>query len=117
MEFSRVDLSDLQDLDESFSNLEIVDLVNVRAKNIGEVETQNPASTITDASSSNIPMGNPGVNYMAATPQRGNRAHDPFYRLTNSPWGKTVLEPIKPYSVMLNLDTPDFRNLEKLIDD
>ncbi|KAL8462291.1 hypothetical protein ACS0TY_033369 [Phlomoides rotata] len=92
MEFSRVDLSDLRDLAESFSNLEIVDLVNVRANNVGEAEIQNPASTTTDASSFNIPTGNPGVNYMAPVPQRRNRAHDPFHGPTNSPRGKTALD-------------------------
>ncbi|KAL8541819.1 hypothetical protein ACS0TY_002899 [Phlomoides rotata] len=117
MEFSRVDLSDLQDLTESFSNFEIINLVNVQVNNVEQTETQNPASTITGpagSTSSNTPE-NPEVTCIVPKPKKRNRARDPFYRPTYSPWGRMFLKQIQPYDVMLNLDIPNFRNIKKLI--
>ncbi|KAL0298896.1 UNVERIFIED_CONTAM: hypothetical protein Sradi_6549400 [Sesamum radiatum] len=35
----------------------------------------------------------------------------------NTPWARTMLQPLHPYGVVLNLDVIDFRNIEKLIDE
>ncbi|KAL0381378.1 UNVERIFIED_CONTAM: hypothetical protein Sangu_0202100 [Sesamum angustifolium] len=35
----------------------------------------------------------------------------------NTPWARTMLQPLHPYGAVLNLDVIDFRNLEKLIDE
>ncbi|KAL8550828.1 hypothetical protein ACS0TY_000053 [Phlomoides rotata] len=68
MEFSRVEMVDLEELSESFSNLEILDLVNVRAN-----ETQEPASATTEPEAStgsnhpagsDDPTGNTGTTYI-----------------------------------------------------
>ncbi|KAL8554540.1 hypothetical protein ACS0TY_002652 [Phlomoides rotata] len=131
IKFSRVELSDLQEFSESFSNLEIINLVNVRANNVGETETQNLASTIIEpeaSTSSNAPARNPGGTgnpdatfiYAPESRTRG-RARDSFYGPKKSPWGGggggTLLEPIQPYGTLLNLDVLDFRNIEKFIDE
>ncbi|KAL8467772.1 hypothetical protein ACS0TY_031130 [Phlomoides rotata] len=121
MEFSRVEMADLQELSESFSNLEIVDLVNVRAN-----ETQEQASATAEpeaSTSSNNPAGsdNPAGNKGPAyiyppVPKMRHRTYDAYFGPKTSPKEKMFLEPIQPYGVALNLDVPDFRNLEELID-
>ncbi|KAL0354096.1 UNVERIFIED_CONTAM: hypothetical protein Sangu_0990900 [Sesamum angustifolium] len=35
----------------------------------------------------------------------------------NTPWARSMLQPLHPYSAVLNLDVIDFRNIEKLIDE
>ncbi|KAL2228408.1 UNVERIFIED_CONTAM: hypothetical protein Sindi_1820500 [Sesamum indicum] len=35
----------------------------------------------------------------------------------NTPWARTMLQPLHPYGTILNLDIIDFRNTEKLIDE
>ncbi|KAL0409346.1 UNVERIFIED_CONTAM: hypothetical protein Sradi_1869000 [Sesamum radiatum] len=35
----------------------------------------------------------------------------------NTPWARTMLQPLHPYGTILNLDIIDFRNIEKLIDE
>ncbi|KAL0307356.1 UNVERIFIED_CONTAM: movement protein [Sesamum angustifolium] len=48
---------------------------------------------------------------------RENPGRNPRRAPENTPWAKTMLQPLHPYSAVLNLDVIDFRNMEKLIDE
>ncbi|KAK4393996.1 movement protein [Sesamum angolense] len=48
---------------------------------------------------------------------RENPGRNPRRAPENTPWARTMLQPLHPYGVVLNLDVIDFRNIEKLIDE
>ncbi|KAL8456816.1 hypothetical protein ACS0TY_034890 [Phlomoides rotata] len=70
-----------------------------------------------DEERSDNPAGNKGPAYIyPPVPKMRHRSYDAYFGPKKSPKEKTFLEPIQPYGVALNLDVPDFRNLEELID-
>ncbi|KAK4389993.1 putative enzymatic polyprotein [Sesamum angolense] len=48
---------------------------------------------------------------------RENPGRNPRRAPENTPWARTMLQPLHPYGAVLNLDVIDFRNMEKLIDE
>ncbi|KAL0283727.1 UNVERIFIED_CONTAM: hypothetical protein Sradi_7219700 [Sesamum radiatum] len=48
---------------------------------------------------------------------RENPGRNPRRAPENTPWARTMLQPLHPYGAILNLDVIDFRNVEKLIDE
>ncbi|KAL0358337.1 UNVERIFIED_CONTAM: hypothetical protein Sangu_0683100 [Sesamum angustifolium] len=48
---------------------------------------------------------------------RENPGRNPRRAPENTPWARTMLQPLHPYGAVLNLDVIDFRNIEKLIDE
>ncbi|KAL0402508.1 UNVERIFIED_CONTAM: hypothetical protein Slati_4280700 [Sesamum latifolium] len=46
-----------------------------------------------------------------------NPGRNPRRVLEQTPWARTMLQPLHPYGTILNLDIIDFRNTEKLIDE
>ncbi|KAL0419246.1 UNVERIFIED_CONTAM: hypothetical protein Sradi_1338100 [Sesamum radiatum] len=48
---------------------------------------------------------------------RENPGRNPRRAPENTPWVRTMLQPLHPYGAVLNLDVIDFRNIEKLIDE
>ncbi|KAK4390291.1 movement protein [Sesamum angolense] len=48
---------------------------------------------------------------------RENLGRNPRRAPENTPWARTMLQPLHPYGAVLNLDVIDFRNMEKLIDE
>ncbi|KAK4384442.1 movement protein [Sesamum angolense] len=48
---------------------------------------------------------------------RENPGRNPRRAPENTPWARTMLQPLHPYGDVLNLDVIDFRNMEKLIDE
>ncbi|KAL0281825.1 UNVERIFIED_CONTAM: hypothetical protein Sradi_7282900 [Sesamum radiatum] len=50
--------------------------------------------------------------------KKSREPHKHYKRmLENKPWARTMLQPLHPYDVILNLDVIDFRNTEKLRDE
>ena len=114
MNISRADLSDLQELAESFSQLGIMDLVNVKANEtlhtnpgIEEVESSNTTQVVQndDYQTRAYVTRDINTNIKRSTKTAPN----------DSPWAKTMSQPINPYGNNLNLDVIDFRNIEDLI--
>ncbi|KAL0430585.1 UNVERIFIED_CONTAM: hypothetical protein Sradi_0684500 [Sesamum radiatum] len=48
---------------------------------------------------------------------RDNPGRNPWRVPDHTLWARTMLQPLHPYDTILNLDTIDFRNTEKLIDE
>ncbi|KAL0308754.1 UNVERIFIED_CONTAM: hypothetical protein Sradi_5817700 [Sesamum radiatum] len=48
---------------------------------------------------------------------RENSGINPKRALENTPWARTMLQPLHSYGAVLNLDVIDFQNIEKLIDE
>ncbi|KAL0375730.1 UNVERIFIED_CONTAM: hypothetical protein Scaly_0690600 [Sesamum calycinum] len=48
---------------------------------------------------------------------RENPGRNPKRAFENTPWARTILQPLHPYGTVLNLDVIDFQNIEKLIDE
>ena len=129
MNISRADLSDLQELAESFSHLGFTDLVNVKPHEV------LPLHGTEEASGSNVIQGNPPDAQMReggdfhtdghpafdstrfATNTRRNPGRNPSRVPDATPWAKIMLQPLHPYGIVLNLDVIDFRNIEELIDE
>ncbi|XP_073143088.1 uncharacterized protein [Henckelia pumila] len=106
----RLNLEDLQDLEDSFANLKVVDLKMNFPE--GEQSIGNPPRYVvkTEEPHSEFHVG--GNSHSAGT--RSRKSNIPIHQ---TPYGKTVLDPIYPYGIMLNLDVLDFKNREDLIDD
>lgn len=127
MEASRVDLSDLQELAESFAQLGMVDLVNVKPNEVTAVVTTAQPPPEGSSASNDPPEDSPmreGVDFhtnatptFVATRFKGNPGRNPRTVPENTPWARTMSQPLHPYGTTLNLDVIDFRNIEKLIDE
>ncbi|KAL0298007.1 UNVERIFIED_CONTAM: hypothetical protein Sangu_3166800 [Sesamum angustifolium] len=123
MEVTSVNISDLQELAESFSQLGIVELVNVQTNEVTPALPPPEGSTSSNESPQDHPMRESADFHTNATPMfvrtrlrenpRRNRRRAP----KNTPWVRTMLQPLHPYGAVLNLDVIDFRNIEKLIDE
>ncbi|KAL0428113.1 UNVERIFIED_CONTAM: hypothetical protein Slati_2986100 [Sesamum latifolium] len=122
MEVTRADLSNLQELAESFSQLEIVKLVNAQTNEITPALPPPDGSTGFNDPSQDHPMRE-STNFLTnATPTfLGTRFKEIQGEIQeecqNKPWTRTMLQPLNPYGTILNLDIIDFRNTEKLIDE
>ncbi|KAL2248167.1 UNVERIFIED_CONTAM: hypothetical protein Sindi_2669000 [Sesamum indicum] len=92
MEVTRADLSDLQELEESFPNSGLW---------IWSISKQMKLLH----------------HYHCRRETKGKSRGNPKSVLENTPWARTMLQPLHPYGVILNLDIIDFRNTEKLIDE
>ena len=116
MNISRADLSDLQELAESFSQLGIMDLVNVK-----ENETLHTNPGTEEAESSNTTQAVQNDDFQTeAYVVHGvykNNAKNPRTAPRDSPVAKTMSQPINPYGIILDLDVIDFRNMEDLINE
>ncbi|KAL2237554.1 UNVERIFIED_CONTAM: hypothetical protein Sindi_0947100 [Sesamum indicum] len=110
MEITRADLSDLQELAESFSQLGIVDLVNIQTNEITPALPPPEGSTCSNDPPEDQPMRESADFHTNATPTFvGTRLKE------NT--GRNPKRPLHPYGAILNLDIIDFRNTEKLIDE
>ncbi|KAL0461258.1 UNVERIFIED_CONTAM: hypothetical protein Slati_0013400 [Sesamum latifolium] len=123
MEVTRADLSDLQELAESFSQLGIVELVNVQTNEITPTLPSPERSTGSNDPSQDHPMRESTDFHTNATPTfvgtrfKENPGRNPRRVPEHTPWARTMLQPLHPYGTILNLDIIDFRNTEKLIDE
>ncbi|KAL0316533.1 UNVERIFIED_CONTAM: hypothetical protein Sradi_5531500 [Sesamum radiatum] len=123
MEVTRADLSDLQELAESFSQLGIVELINVQTNEVTPALPPPEGSTCSNESPQDHPMRESADFHTNATPMfvgtrlQENPGRNPRRAPENTPWTRTMLQPLHPYGVVLNLDVIDFRNIEKLIDE
>ncbi|KAL0367014.1 UNVERIFIED_CONTAM: hypothetical protein Sradi_3591500 [Sesamum radiatum] len=123
MEVTRADLSDLQELAESFSQLGIVELVNVQTNEITPALPPPEGSTGSNDPPQDHPMRESTDFHTNATPTfvgtrlRENPGRNPRRVPEHTPWARTMLQPLHPYGTILNLDIIDFRNIEKLIDE
>ncbi|KAL0387849.1 UNVERIFIED_CONTAM: hypothetical protein Sradi_2666700 [Sesamum radiatum] len=123
MEVTRADLSNLQELTESFSQLEIVNLVNVQTNEITSSLRPPEGST----GSNDPPQGylmRESVDFhtnvtpaFVGTRLKENPGRNPRRAPENTPWARTMLQPLHAYGAVLNLDIIDFRDIEKLIDE
>ncbi|KAL0406350.1 UNVERIFIED_CONTAM: hypothetical protein Slati_3948900 [Sesamum latifolium] len=122
MEVERADLSNLQELAKSFSQLGIVELVNVQTNEITPALQLPEGSTGSNDSSQDHPMRESTDFHTSATPTfagtrfKENPERNPRRVPKHTPWAMTMLQPLHPYDTILNLDIIDFRNIEKLID-
>ncbi|KAL2235895.1 UNVERIFIED_CONTAM: hypothetical protein Sindi_1321700 [Sesamum indicum] len=123
MEVTRADLSDLQELAESFSQLGIVDLVNIQTNELTPALPPLEGSTCSNDPPQDQPMRESVDFHTNATPTfvgtrlKENPGRNPKRVPENTPWARTMLQPLHPYGAILNLDIIDFRNIEKLIDE
>ncbi|KAL0345865.1 UNVERIFIED_CONTAM: hypothetical protein Sradi_4417800 [Sesamum radiatum] len=123
MEVARGDLSNLQELAESFSKLGIVELVNVHTNEITPALPPPEGSTGSNDPSQDHPMRESTDFHTNATPTfvgtrfKENPGRNLRIVLENTPWARTMLQPLHPYGTILNLDIIDFRSTEKLIDE
>ncbi|KAL0285628.1 UNVERIFIED_CONTAM: hypothetical protein Sradi_7169200 [Sesamum radiatum] len=123
MEVTRANPSDLQELAEFFSQLGIVELVNVQTNEITPALPPPEGSTGSNDTSQDYPMREGRDFHTNATPTfvgtrfRENPGRNSRRVPENTPWAKTMLQPLHPYGSILNLDIIDFRNTEKLIDE
>ncbi|KAL2252603.1 UNVERIFIED_CONTAM: hypothetical protein Sindi_0055000 [Sesamum indicum] len=121
MEVTRADLSDLQELAESFSQLGIVDLVNIQTNELTPALPPPEESTCSNDPPQDQPMRESADFHTNATLTfvgtrlKGNPGRNPKGAPENTPWARTMLQPLHPYGAILNLDIIDFRNTEKLI--
>ncbi|KAL0406239.1 UNVERIFIED_CONTAM: hypothetical protein Slati_3937800 [Sesamum latifolium] len=115
MEVTKADLSYLQELAESFSQLGIVELVNVQTNEVTPALPPPEGST-----GSNDP---PQDFHTNATPTfvgtrfKENSGRNSRRVPEHTPCARTMLQPLHPYGTILNLNIIDFRNTEKLIDE
>ncbi|KAL2235719.1 UNVERIFIED_CONTAM: hypothetical protein Sindi_1304100 [Sesamum indicum] len=120
MEITR---ADLQELAESFSQLGIVDLVNIQTNEITPALPPLEGSTCCNDPPQDQPMRESADFHTNATPTflgtrlKENPGINPKRVPENTPWARTMLQPLHPYGAILNLDIIDFRNTEKLIDE
>ncbi|KAL0456079.1 UNVERIFIED_CONTAM: hypothetical protein Slati_0947100 [Sesamum latifolium] len=119
MEVTRADLSDLQKLAESFSQLGIVKLVDVQTSEITPALPPQEGSIGFNDPSQDHPMGESTDLYINATPNfMGTKFKENSRRVPeHTPCARTMLQPLHPYDTILNLDIIDFKNTEKLIDE
>ncbi|KAL2231153.1 UNVERIFIED_CONTAM: hypothetical protein Sindi_1709700 [Sesamum indicum] len=123
MEVTRADPSDLQELTESFSQFGIVDLVNIQTNKIAPALPPLEGSTCSNDPPQDQPMRESVNFHTNATPAfvgirpKENLGRNPKKVPKNTPWARSMLQPLHPYSVILNLDIFDFQNTEKLIDE
>ncbi|KAL0355336.1 UNVERIFIED_CONTAM: movement protein [Sesamum radiatum] len=123
MEVTRADLSDPQELAESFFQLGIVELVNVQTNEITPALPPPEGSTGSNDPSQDHPMREGTDFHTNATPMfvgirfKENLGRNSRRVPENTPWARTMLQPLHPYGTILNLDIIDFKNTEKLIDE
>ncbi|KAL0300186.1 UNVERIFIED_CONTAM: hypothetical protein Sangu_3135300 [Sesamum angustifolium] len=123
MEVTRVDLSDLQKLAEFFSQLGIVELVNILTNKVTPALLLPEGSTCSNEPPKDHPMRESQDFHTNSTPTFvgtkliENPGRNPRMARENTPWARTMLQPLHPYGVVLNLDVIDFRNIEKLINE
>ncbi|KAL0463176.1 UNVERIFIED_CONTAM: putative enzymatic polyprotein [Sesamum latifolium] len=123
MEIIRADLSDLQELAESFSQLGIVELVNVQTNEITPALPPPVGSTGSNDPPQDHPMRESTDFHTNATPTflgtrlRENPERNPRRVPEHTPWARTMLQSLHPNGTILNLDIIDFKNTEKLIDE
>ncbi|KAL0448098.1 UNVERIFIED_CONTAM: hypothetical protein Slati_1937700 [Sesamum latifolium] len=123
MEVTREDLSDLQELVESFFQFGIVNLVNIQTNEITPALPPPEGSTCSNDPPQDHLMRESTNSYTNATPTfvgtrfKENSGRNPKRVPEHTPWAGTMLQPLHPYGTILNLDIIDFRNTEKLIDE
>ncbi|KAL2228418.1 UNVERIFIED_CONTAM: hypothetical protein Sindi_1821500 [Sesamum indicum] len=123
MEVTRADLLDLQELAEFFSQLGIMDLVNIQTNEITPALPPPKGSTCSNNPPQDQPMRESTDFHTNATPTfvrtrlKENPGRNPKRVPENTHWARTMLQPLHPYGAILNLDIIDFRNTEKLIDE
>ncbi|KAL0318230.1 UNVERIFIED_CONTAM: hypothetical protein Scaly_2852600 [Sesamum calycinum] len=123
MGVTRADLSDLQESAESFSQLRIVELVNVQTNEVIPTLPQPEGSTGSNEPPQDHLMREGADFHTNAIPTFGgtrlreNPGRNPRRAPENTPWVRIMLQPLHPYGAVLNLDVIDFRNIEKLIDE
>ncbi|KAL0430415.1 UNVERIFIED_CONTAM: hypothetical protein Sradi_0667500 [Sesamum radiatum] len=123
MEVESADLLDLQELVESFSQLRIMELVNVQTNEIAPALPPPEGSTGSNDPSQDHPMRESSDFHTNATPTfvvtrfKENPGRNPKRVLEHTLWARTMLQPLHPYNTILNLDIIDFLNTEKLIDE
>ncbi|KAL2251501.1 UNVERIFIED_CONTAM: hypothetical protein Sindi_2272400 [Sesamum indicum] len=119
MEVTRADLSDLQELAEFFSQLGVVDLVNIQTNEITPALPPPEGSTCSNDPPQDQPIRESADFHTNATPTfvgtrlKENPGRNPKRVPENTSWA-TMLQPLHPYGY---LDIIDFRNTEKLIDE
>ncbi|KAL2248436.1 UNVERIFIED_CONTAM: hypothetical protein Sindi_2695900 [Sesamum indicum] len=113
MEVTRADLSDLQELAESFSQFGIVDLVNIQTNEIAPALPPPEGSTCSNDSPQDQPMRESADFHTNATATfvgtrlKENPRRNPKRMPENTPWARTMLQPLHPYGTILNLDIID----------
>ncbi|KAL0445082.1 UNVERIFIED_CONTAM: hypothetical protein Slati_2230900 [Sesamum latifolium] len=123
MEVTRADLSELQELAEFFSQLGIVELVNVQTNEITPALPSPEESTGSNDPPQDQPMREGTDFHTNATPTfvatrfKENLGRNPRRVSEHTPWVRNMLQPLHPYGTILNLEIIDFRNTEKLIDE
>ncbi|KAL0456457.1 UNVERIFIED_CONTAM: hypothetical protein Slati_0984900 [Sesamum latifolium] len=123
MEVTRADSSNLQELVESFFQLGIVELVNVQTNKITPALAPFEGSTGSNGPPQDHPMRESEDFHTNVSPMfvgtrlKENPGRNPWRAPENTPWARTMLQPLHPYEAVLNLDVIDFRNNEKLIDE
>ncbi|KAL0293452.1 UNVERIFIED_CONTAM: hypothetical protein Sangu_2524600 [Sesamum angustifolium] len=99
MEVIRADLSDLQKLVESFSQLGIVELVNIQTNEVDSALPPPEGSTCSNEPSQDHPMKESEDFHTNATPifvetrLRENLGRNPRRASENTPWTRTMLQP------------------------
>ncbi|KAL0300171.1 UNVERIFIED_CONTAM: movement protein [Sesamum calycinum] len=119
MEVTKADLSYLQELAESFSQLGIVELVNVQTNEVTPALPPQEGRTCSNEPPQDHPMTESEDFHTNSTPTfvRSRLRENPRRASKNKPWARTMLQPLHPYGAVLNRDVIDFRNIEKLIDE
>ncbi|KAH6805293.1 hypothetical protein C2S51_030124 [Perilla frutescens var. frutescens] len=104
----RIRLEDLQELAESFANMKMVDL----KMNTGD------RALIPRGYHQDFHVGDqhrrerPNMNNLT-----GTRVRKQIPKFRDTPLGRTSLDPIHPYGLMLNIDDIDFNDIDMIIDD
>ncbi|KAL0311278.1 UNVERIFIED_CONTAM: hypothetical protein Sangu_2422500 [Sesamum angustifolium] len=122
MDVTRADLLDIQELAESFSKLGIVELVNVQTNKVtsslppleGNTYSNEPPQDHLMRESADFHT-NVKLTFVG-TRLRENPGRNSRRTPENTPWARTMLQPLHLYGVVLNLDVIDFQNIEKLKD-
>ncbi|KAL0406370.1 UNVERIFIED_CONTAM: hypothetical protein Slati_3950900 [Sesamum latifolium] len=107
----------------SLFQLGIVDLVNIQTNKLTPTLTPSKVSTGSNGPPQDHPMRE-SIDFhtnatlaFVGTRLRENPGRNPRRVPENTPWARTMLQPLYPYGTILNLDVIDFRNIEKLIDE
>lgn len=110
----RIGLEELQELAESYANLNVVDLKMAKTEDEEIPPQGNPPYR---PRGFNIREGDGFHTYEHHHAETSRRASQRRRKIDTTPYGKALLEPIHPYGLTLNLDDADFKDREKLIDD
>lgn len=135
----RIGLEDLQELAESFANMKMVDLkMNTgdgaliprgyhqvppeqQVPQVPPAQQQHeggPAQDVLMRAREDFHVGDqhrrerPNMNNLT-----GTRVRKQIPKFRDTPLGKTSLDPIHPYGLMLNIDDIDFKDIDMIIDD